>query len=62
MASLCEDVWDPSSVLPVLLDEAGKCQCVGPVPKGTWSLQVMIGSSICPLFLRLYFFYVCDFI
>lgn len=64
MASLREDVWDllgnPSSGLPVLLDEAGQCQCVGPVPRGTWSLQVMIGSSIWPLFLRLCFFYVCD--
>lgn len=33
---------------------------VGPVPRGTWSLQVMIGSSIWPLFLILCFFYVCD--
>lgn len=59
MASLIEDVWDLfgnlSSGLPVMPNEAGQCQCVGPVPGSTWSLQVRIGSSIWPLFLK-----ICD--
>lgn len=58
MASLRKDVWDLQC--NVLLNEAGQFQCVGPVPGGTWSLQVRIGSSILPFFLRLCFFYVSD--